>query len=458
MKKKNFGRRVMAAVIVLTMLLGSMTAFAAEKPSKSDAPTWQDVYDLMDYVDENFYSDDDSYEFLDIEDLSAEAPYFEQGKVLASSLKEQAYAMLVEDGTFDNPDGSKGDVTDLLTGDAYNKYSDLYDAGTALVESLTTATGEKYIEDIDPLLTEFWENYNASLDAKLESGQIKEIDIANGEAAPDTATMEKGTYWIDSADLTAYWTKMETTYPVADGWENKWEAHNGGPDIERSEIQWVLNVLTEAYNTLCGKLHEGTKTNENPADEKTVEKIETVEPKAEEKAAPEPEPVLINQVINSTGAKSLSKIEGVYGKVCVSGAVYTNDQAAIKQAAGLTEAEIKNGAVVKYYICESLNKNMNQMLAKSLADNGYKSVCIMNNDLYKLNKGVITKIKTTGEALTVLIGVPENLRNDKYEFVVMCYDESGKLVILPDLDTDKATITVQANNFGYWAVGYRVKA
>lgn len=456
MKRKNVIRRILAAVIVLTMMLGSMTAFAADKPDKAGSPTWQDVFALRDYVDENFYSNSNNYEYLEEDDLASEAPYFEQGKILASTNRELTYSALVESGVFDNPDETKGKATDALEGDAATKYGALYDAGIALVESLTTATGEKYIDDIDPLLTDFWETYNASLESKLESGQIKVIEIENGEEAPDTATMEKGTYWVDLADLTAYWNTLETTYSVSEGWEDKWEAHNGGPDIKRSDMQWVLNVLTEAYNTLCGKLHEGTKINEESANEEVVEKIEAVIQKAEEKT--ESEPVLINYVINSTGTKNLSQIEGIYGKVGVSGIVYANDHAVIKQAAGLTEEEIKNGVIVKYYICESLNKDINQMLAKTLTDNGYQLVCIMNNDLYKLNKGVITKIKTTGETLTVLIGVPENLRNDKYEFVVMCYDESGSPVILQDLDTDKATITVQANNFGYWAVGYRVKA
>lgn len=96
-------------------------------------------------------------------------------------------------------------------------------------------------------------------------------------------------------------------------------------------------------------------------------------------------------------------------------------------------------------------------MSQAVSVQGYRLLGIMNNDLYKLNKSGIHLIKTTSEPLTVMIGVPSYLRNGQYDFSIFCYDEYGNLIVMDDIDTDKATITVQAKSFGYWAVGYRNK-
>lgn len=129
----------------------------------------------------------------------------------------------------------------------------------------------------------------------------------------------------------------------------------------------------------------------------------------------------------------------------------------IKQAAGLTKEEIQNGVVIKYYICNSLNKTMNEKMSQAVSAQGYRLLGVMKNDLYRLNKGDIRLIKTTSETLTVILGVPSHLKSDQYEFVIFCYDENGNLTTLKDTDTDKSTITVQAKSFGYWAIGYQKK-
>lgn len=470
MKKKKLGRRIMAAAIVATLLPASMTVSAAtvpteltnlEKSEDNVGVLWGYVDSLMDGAS-TIYTNTNTT-------LAEEKKYFEKESNLVPSNKleaaEQALGTAEQDFQ-NNFDAAKQAVIDL-----YN--------------TTVEADGTCYISDDMWAREEAVWNKVDAIDKKLKNDTI--IRVENGETEPDVSTMDSGTGWVSGTDVDAFWNAIEqqrnTIKDYKDNFGDEqyedWKTftiHLGRTDgnwdeekatVPASTFESYVSGIESAYNEFCGKIHEGTKKTETPSTEQSAASDEITEkkteqraeanPKQEPKQEQEPEPVPVNQVVASSGVKNLSKIDGVYGNAGVCGVIYANEQAAIKQAAGLTETEIKNGAVVKYYVCKCLNKKMNQMLEKSLTDNGYKLICTMNNDLYKLHKGEVIKIRTTSEALTVLIGVPEHLRNDKYEFVIMCYDESGNLVILPDLDTDKATITVQSTHFGYWAVGYKEK-
>lgn len=179
---------------------------------------------------------------------------------------------------------------------------------------------------------------------------------------------------------------------------------------------------------------------------------ETEQPEQEKK------PVLVNQVVASGGDKTESSINGVYENTSVCGVVHTDTKEKNEQSAGLLKEETAGGAVIRYYICKSQNKSVNDKLSKEVSAQGYRVLEIINNDLYKIYKGEVTKIKTVQEPLAVMLGVPESLSAGEYEFVIICYDEAGKPIVIKDIDIDKNTITVKTANFGYWAVGYKEKA
>lgn len=432
------------------MLLSNITVIAAgEVPAKNtNDPTWHDVFALQEYVGTNCYDLVDKDSWMNVDDVSNYLPYYKQGTLLASATKEQAYSACVDDGFSEEDCKGKGE-DDSLSNDAIAKYGSLYDAGIALVNSVKTATGEKYTDDISPQLNSFWEEKDKLLWQKVDTGQIIAVSFEN--EAPDTASMEQGTYWVLESDLDTYGDITSEASSTCESWENLWSSGlDGMPDISRSEMQNVLNTVTSAYNTLLGKLHEGTKSSKEPVSSLTAANTDS--------QAEEPQdPVIVNEVTFSNGAKSQSSLDGVYGNTFVAGAIYNDDQTQIKQAAGLTEEEIKSGVVVKYYICNSLNKTMNEKLSQAVSAQGYRILGVMKNDLYRLNKGDISLIKSTSETLTVILGVPSHLKSDSYEFVVFCYDENGNLTALKDIDTDKSTITVQAKSFGYWAIGYQKK-
>lgn len=455
MKRKKVFHRILAAVAASVMLLSSMTAFAA--PAKSDNPTWEDVISVREFIESDVYSHFDRDELwtvneenetIELVKLTAPA-----GKLLISESEWEHF----ENGTdvpfkWENiPEDIEGEeMSDELKG----LYSAWYDEIMGIVAGMETATGEYYVDEAlwqqnaylwDENITPMWD--------WPESGKLVIVDFNEGETAPDESQMESGTWWVSADVWRSYCERIEAVNADKDEW------------YQYSEEIWFPTEaqLTRENNLLQGAL-EFLRTNFHGKSE--PEPVPEVKPEAEKKSSgkaqsaepEEVEVVIVNQVVASDGTKSLPTIEGVYGKVCMAGVVYKDDKNKIKQSAGLTEEEVKNGVVIKSYICESLNKDMNQKLAGAASDKGWKLLGVMNNDLYKMDKGKISPVRKVNEPLTVVLGVPEKLRDSKYVFAALCYDENGNVVELQDTDADKATVTVSASNFGYWAIVYKEAA
>ncbi len=443
MKKKKICHRILAAVVASVMLLSSMTAFAA--PAKSDNPTWEDVWNIQDYVYQNVDTLFEKDELWVVEDLEYDITHAPAGQRL---LSEALWNQFMEyDAPFAEPEPDEVDGEEEITGARKENYSAWYDAAVAVVDGITTATGEYYVDE------SLWQE-NESLWSYIDpiwrldaAGKIIIVDTANGDTPPDETTMENDTYWVYKPDWTAFCTMNDAVNELC---FNYFGTEDAPKDPTADQVAEVNAALREMANFILGKLH-GKVTPPEPEPVSTSRSSS----RRTESSEPEEAPVLINQVVASDGTKSLPTIEGVYGKVCVAGAVFKDDKNKIKQSAGLTEEEVKNGVVIKSYVCDSLNKDMNKNLAGAAAEKGWKLLGVINNDLYKMDKGKISPVRKVSEPLTVLLGVPEKLRDSKYEFAVLCYDEGGNLVEMKDADADKATVTVSASDFGYWAIVYR---
>lgn len=455
MKRKKVFHRILAAVAASVMLLSSMTAFAA--PAKSDNPTWEDVISVREFIESDVYSHFDRDELwtvneenetIELVKLTAPA-----GKLLISEA-EWAHFDNETDAPFrwDNiPEDIEGtEMPDELKG----LYSAWYDEIMGIVDGMVTATGEYYVDDsLWQTNSYYWEQEIGPMWDWPESGKLMIVDVLGGEAAPDENEMESGTYWVREDVWVAYVQRIEQTDAVRN---EEWH-HFGERQLPTEQQLMDENeALKEAVEFLRSNLHGKSEPEPAPAPEPEVKKKSSGKTQSAEPE--EVEVVIVNQVVASDGTKSLPTIEGVYGKTCVAGAVYKDDKNKIKQSAGLTEEEIKNGVVIKSYICESLNKDMNQKLAGAASDKGWKLLGVMNNDLYKMDKGKISPVRKVNEPLTVVLGVPEKLRDSKYVFAALCYDENGNVVELQDTDADKATVTVSASNFGYWAIVYKEAA
>lgn len=454
MKKKKICHRILAAVAALVMLLSSMTVFAA--PAKSDNPTWEDVIAVREFIESDVYRHfendelwtvNEDYDPIDMVKLTVPA-----GKLLISEAEwrhfdEETDVPFSWDNISQKIENDEEMPDELKAG-----YSAWYDEIMGIVEGMETATGEYYVDDA------LWQQNSYLWDQNItpmwdwpESGKLIIVDINGGETAPDENQMESGTWWVSGEVWDSYCERIEM---VNADKENEWYKYSEEIWLPtESQLVRENNLLQGALEFLLTNFHG--KSEPEPEPEVKPETKRKSSGKAQSAEPEEEEVVIVNQVVASDGTKSLPTIEGVYGKVCVAGAVFKDDKNKIKQSAGLTEEEVKNGVVIKSYVCDSLNKDMNQKLTGAASEKGWKLLGVINNDLYKMDKGKISPVRKVSEPLTVLLGVPEKIRDSKYEFAVLCYDEGGNLVEMKDADADKATVTVSASDFGYWAIVYR---
>jgi len=446
MKKKTMICRLLSVTAAILMLLSGVPAFAASKPTLAD----------------NLQDDDDGWAALD-QYMDALMQLMDSSELCTIDTDEMSLddaKKYCESGMLLVPEAKKTAVDD---GWDANGFDDQYGLVKDLDGSIVEATGTYYIDDsLWARESAVWDKI-AAVDSKLEHGVITQV--ADGEEEPDESTMDQGTYYVAENDVNTFYSDVENandsmdTYRDGENWKQVTIYLGDGvsyesDDISRSAFEAYVSTLENAYNTLLSALHEGTRETAVP-----VEKLEEAgkDSGSAGSTSVKEEPMAVNQVIYSDGSKRLSSIEGVYIKPFMDGVICRDEKSGIYQAAGISKEKMESGVVLKYYICNSTNKLMNEKLSKAAAERGLQTLGVLNNDLYKLYKGQITKLKSINEAVTVVLGVPEDLRSDKYEFTVMCYDEKGNLVVMQDTDSDPATITVQANVFGYWAVGYQLK-
>lgn len=146
---------------------------------------------------------------------SAEAAYFQSGKKLADCNDEQAYASVWEN-YFEGMDSGVDENTQL-TGDQSSHYSDLYNKGIAMCDNVVTATGEKYIGDLESSLDSINSRIGSIGDLD-DAGKIIYVNPDAGDTPPDTAQMSKGTYWAYASDMDAFWQACDTQYAITDTW------------------------------------------------------------------------------------------------------------------------------------------------------------------------------------------------------------------------------------------------
>ena len=189
-------------------------------------------------------------------------------------------------------------------------------------------------------------------------------------------------------------------------------------------------------------------------EEKSEDTAETSS-KQESKEESVQEEVNTNTVIISGGTTISSTVSGVYAAKTVSGTALTTDKAEISSAAGLSEQEIKDGTNVAFYICDNYNIKSKEAINSAASSIGKKSAAYLTADMYTISSnGTINKIKTTNAPLTLVIGVPESLRNSTHNFSAVFIDDAGATVTYDDIDTDPNTITIQTSTFGDFAIIY----
>ena len=81
----------------------------------------------------------------------------------------------------------------------------------------------------------------------------------------------------------------------------------------------------------------------------------------------------------------------------------------------------------------------------------------MDIALYKVINDIKTQVTTTNKPIRITFEVPANLRKSGRTFEV-CRVHNGETVLLPDLDDDENTVTIETDRFSTYALVYRDKA
>ena len=121
----------------------------------------------------------------------------------------------------------------------------------------------------------------------------------------------------------------------------------------------------------------------------------------------------------------------------------------------MSQADIDAGTNVRFYVCNSSNKEAKAALTSAAAATGKSVAAYVNFDLYTISKkGVVTAVKNASTPIELTIGLPKNVANTGKNVSIICIDKDGKAVVMDDIDTDPNTITINASVFGVYAIVY----
>lgn len=155
----------------------------------------------------------------------------------------------------------------------------------------------------------------------------------------------------------------------------------------------------------------------------------------------------------AAGNAGASTVGGVYTATSMNNVAVTSPAAAVAAAAGLSEADVAAGTNVRTYICDSRNREMKDALKTVAETSGRSIVAYLDVDLYTITKaGVVTNIRNTAAPVTMTFGLPGSLANAGHSYSILCLNPDGTPVLFEDIDTNNATITINATAFGTYAV------
>ena len=156
-------------------------------------------------------------------------------------------------------------------------------------------------------------------------------------------------------------------------------------------------------------------------------------------------------VVSIGGASVTSAVEGVYSTDSIEGLAVRTSYEAVCTAAGLT-AETPEGEKISLYVCDNQNKEEQEVFSSAAELLGLKVVCMVDVDMYHFTRNDCRTVKTLQSPVEITAALPAWAVQQGGSFSVLCADETGQLHVLPDLDTNSGTITVQTTCMGTYAI------
>lgn len=141
----------------------------------------------------------------------------------------------------------------------------------------------------------------------------------------------------------------------------------------------------------------------------------------------------------STVAGVKSTVSGVYLATSVNGSVVTTAAAAISEAYGLT------GSEKPYAKFSNLDPKKSPLAKQAIdlaaASQGAVVGPMLNVELGKMSGGKYSLLPADGAAIRLSFGIPKSFAQDGKTYAVIVVRAGGAVSILPDVDTNPATVT-----------------
>lgn len=175
---------------------------------------------------------------------------------------------------------------------------------------------------------------------------------------------------------------------------------------------------------------------------------------------------------SSAPAYAYDRVTGSDGKVLVStsplsfyaadirGAAVATPKDTVYAAAGLSQEDMDKGTNAKFYVGNPYRKADKDALRQAASQVEGQIISMLTIDLYTITeRGWIENVRNlkegTQESIKMVLGIPAGAVKEGRTFSLVCLDENGKTVELPDTDSDPNTVTVELSRFGSFALIYK---
>ena len=165
-------------------------------------------------------------------------------------------------------------------------------------------------------------------------------------------------------------------------------------------------------------------------------------------------------VTNSAGETVTSSVGTVNTSSDISSVAMTTARTNVNAAVGLTADMAAAGQstilTVTNSQCGELARQAIQNAASSVSAS-VASILEIDLDIYQANGAPVREVTELSSPVEIMVSVPSNIENAaNYDFAVVRIHD-GSVDILPDLDSDPATITFATDRFSVYAVIYGEK-
>ncbi len=208
-----------------------------------------------------------------------------------------------------------------------------------------------------------------------------------------------------------------------------------------------------AYNFKAAETPEPETPSDPGSDDQNRESDHDNRESDESDGYAEEEPVYEkqNNQVNAGGASVISTVDGIYSDSPIKGLAITTAYDTVCAAAGIQE-NAAAGEKLSLYVCNNSNPLEQGAFTEASGLLGQKVVSLVDVDMYHFSANSCRTVKTLQAPIEIIIGLPNWAVQQNAVFSVLCADEEGRVFLLPDMDSNAGTITIQTTHLGTCAI------